>query len=56
MVYAGYNNKYSNDNIWESYIETHRYNKVYEGFNHMSDYEKEVKNEEINRKKSIVDR
>lgn len=63
MIYAWYNNsiqnahlKHSNDNIQEAYIETHRYNKVYERFKHMPDYEKGVKNGETNRKKSIMDR
>lgn len=62
MIYAQYNNsiqnahiKHSNDNIQKAYIETHRYNKVYERFNHIPDCEKGVKNGETNRKKSFVD-
>ena len=63
MIYAWDNDstqnahiKHSNDNRQKAYMETHRDNKAYERFKHMPDYGKGVKNGEINRKQSIMDR
>lgn len=42
---------------WINYKQTRMLERIkYERFNHMSDYEKGVKNGETNRKKSIMDR
>ena len=63
MTYAWDNDSTQNAHIKQMrddrqkfYMETHRDNKAYERFKHMPDYGKGVKNGEINRKQSIMDR
>ena len=48
--------KQMRDDRQKSYMEKHRDDKAYERFKHMPDYGKGVKNGEINRKQSIMDR